>query len=80
VEHAFEWPLHLDEVGHVVQDQLKVWVALQVVEVGPVAGDEIVHPDHPVAYREQAVAEMRAEKPGGAAYEDAHATGRPILS
>src|SRR5439155_11377385 len=80
VEHTLEWPLHLDEVGDVVQDQLKVRVALQVIEVRPAPGDEVVHPNHPVAEREQAVAEMRAEKPGGAGYEDAHATGRPMLS
>src|SRR5207249_10113611 len=80
VEHALEWPLHLDEVGDVVQDQLKAGVALQVVEVRPVAGDEVVHPVAPVDEREQAVAEMRAEKPRGAGYEDAHATGRPMLS
>ena len=49
-------------------------------EVGLVAGDEVVHPDHAVAEREQAVAEVRAEKPAGAGYEDTHATGRPMLS
>src|SRR2546426_3471164 len=24
VEHALEWPLHFDEVGHVVEDELEV--------------------------------------------------------
>src|SRR5205809_7208315 len=80
VEHALEWPLHLDEVGHVVQDQLEVRVALQMVEVRSVPGDEVVHPDHPVAQREQPVAEMRTEESSGTRYEDAHATGRPMLS
>ncbi len=80
VQHTVERPFQLDEVGHVVQDQLEARVALQMQEVALVAGDEVVHPDHAVAEREQAVAEVRAEKPSGARYEDAHATGRPMLS
>src|SRR2546426_4991074 len=80
VEHALEWPLHFDEVGHVVEGELEVRVALEMLEVGSVPGDEVVHPDHPVAQREQPVEEMRTEKSSGTRYEDAHATGRPMLS
>src|SRR2546421_9559291 len=53
VEHALEWPLHFDEVGHVVEDELEVRVALEMLEVGSVPRDEVVHPDHPVAQRER---------------------------
>ena len=80
MEHAFEGPLHFDEVGDVVQDQLKAGMAFQMIEVRAIAGDEVVHPHHSVTEGEEAVAEVGAEEPRSAGYEDAHATGRPMLS
>ena len=80
VEHALERSRDLDEVRDVVENELKVGVTLEVLEVCLVAGAEIVHADHAVAQGQQSVAQVRAEKAAGAGYEDAHATGRPMLS
>src|SRR4029077_19737939 len=80
MEHALERSLDLDEVRDVVKNELKVGVTLEVLEVGLVPGAEVVHADDAVAQREQSVTQMRAEEPCRAGYEDAHATGRPMLS
>src|SRR5207245_10336635 len=80
VEHALERSRDLDEVRDVVENELKVGVTLEVLEVCLVAGAEIVHAAHAVAQGQQSVAQVRAEKAAGAGYEDAHATGRPMLS
>ncbi len=80
MEHALERALELDEVGHVVLDELKAGVALQVGDVRGFARDEVVHPDHAVPLREQPVAQVRAQEPRGPGYEDAHARRRPRLS
>ena len=80
VEHAVQWPLQLDEVGDVVEDELEVAVTFQVGEIGRRARDEIVHADHPVTLREQPVAQVRPEESRGPGYEDPHARWRPMLS
>ena len=55
-------------------------MAFQMIEVRAIAGDEVVHPHHSVTEGEEAVAEVGAEEPRRTGYEDAHATGRPMLS
>ena len=51
----------------------KRFVPHQMGDVVGVPGDEVVEPDHRVAVREESVAEMRAEKAGGAGDEHSHA-------
>src|SRR5437773_10749173 len=80
MEHAVERSLDLDEVGDVVQHELKIALVPQVSDVGRGAGDEVVHPHDAMTLPEQPVAQVRAEKTRGPRYEDAHASGRPMLS
>jgi hypothetical protein len=80
IEHALERPLDVDERGHVVANELKLRVVLEVRDVRGAAGDEIVHPDDPMPRREQPVTEVGAEKACDAGYEDAHTSRRPMLS
>ena len=80
MEHAVERSLDLDEVGDVVQHELKIAVVPQVSDVGRGARDEVVHPHDAMSLREQPVAQVRPEESCGPGYEDAHASGRPMLS
>ena len=80
MQDGVQGPLELDEVRDVVEDQLEVGVAPQVGDIGRVPREEVVHPDHPVALGQEAVTQVRAKEPRRARYEDAHATGRPMLS
>ena len=80
VQDGVQGPLDLDEVRHVVQDELEVVVAPQVGDIGGVPGQEVVHPDHAVALGQEPVTQVRAQEPRRARYEDAHARGRPMLS
>ena len=80
VQHPIERTLDLDEVRDIVQHELKAGMLAEVGDVGRVTGEEIVHSDDAVILCQQPVAQMRPEKPRGPGYEDAHATGRPILS
>ena len=64
--------------GTLVPHEVPLGVALEMDDVRRIARDEVVHPHHLVPGGEQAVAEMGAEEPRGAGYEDAH--GRPMLS
>jgi hypothetical protein len=41
-----------------VLDEAVVLVAEEVLDVGGIAGDEIVHPDHPMPFREEAIGEV----------------------
>ena len=70
----------VDERADVVADELQAAVVLEVGEVGGRSRDQVVHADHGVPEREQPVAEVAAEEPGRAGYEEAHARRRPILS
>src|SRR5262245_48409903 len=80
VQNAVERAGGLDEFGDGVADELKPGVAGQVREVGGIAGEVVVDADDLVALAQQFVAEMRAEKPRRPGYEEAHASGRPMLS
>ena len=72
VKHPVERPLHVDEVRHVVLDELELLSPDQMGDVVRRAGDEIVHTHHPVTLCEEAVTEMGAKEAGGAGDEDAH--------
>src|SRR5256885_12927734 len=52
VEHAVERSLDLDEVGDVVQHELKIALVPQVSDVGRGARDEVVHPHDAMALHE----------------------------
>jgi hypothetical protein len=44
----------------------KAFVSLQVGDVFGVAGDEVIQPNHFMSFRQETVAEVRAEKSSGA--------------
>ena len=50
----------------VLLDEAEILVAGEVLDVGEVSGDQVIDRDHPMAFREQAVGQVRAEKPGAA--------------
>ncbi len=47
---------------HVVLDEPVILVAGEMLDVGEIAGDEIVDGDHAMAFRQEPVGEVRAEK------------------
>jgi hypothetical protein len=72
VEHPVERTRHVQELRHVLLDELEVRAPQQVRDVVRRPGGEVVHPDDLVPLREEAVAEVGAEKAGRAGDEDAH--------
>ena len=62
VEDEVERAGQVDVVGHVVLDEHEV-AAGQVLEVGPVARDEVVHADDGVPAVEEVFGEMRSDEP-----------------
>ena len=74
MEDVVEVSRHVDELRDVVVGELEVLIGEQVLDVGEVARDEVVHPDDVTALLEEAVAQMGAEKAGGAGDEDAFAS------
>jgi hypothetical protein len=55
--------------GHVVIHE-REGIAAQMLNVLKAPGFEVVDADHPVAAGDQVVAEVRAEEPGSASYND----------
>jgi hypothetical protein len=80
MKDAIERTLDLDIRAHVVADELPMRMARQMRDVRRISRDKIVHPDNRRTGLEQPIAQVRAEKPGRACYEDAHAKRRPMLS
>ncbi len=60
--------------------KLEARVTDEVRNVVGMAGQEVVHPDHRVALRQETVAQVRPEEACGAGHEDAHQIFLPIAS
>ena len=60
-----------DRQRDVVADQFEVRLAQQVGDVRLLAGEEVVQADHVVAFVDQPLAEVRAEKAGPAGDQNA---------
>ena len=56
----------VEVLGDVLLDEAVVRITLQVVEVGRVAGDEVVHADDAESFRQKTVGEMAAQESGSA--------------
>ena len=69
-----ERALELDVVRDVVLHEDEV-AADQVLDVGDVAGQEVVHPHHGVAAVEQVLGEVRPDEAGGAGDESSAGIG-----
>jgi hypothetical protein len=62
--------LEVERMGHVVADQFEVGLIEQVVDVGLLAGEEVVEADDVVALLDESIAQVRAEEPGAAGDEN----------
>ena len=61
--------LDVERKGHVVAEQLETLVIEQVLDIAPRTGEEIIGAKHIGAFRQQALAKMRAEEAGSAGHE-----------
>jgi hypothetical protein len=50
-------------------DELEILISGQVPDVRCVAGDQIVDGNHPLAFRQQSIAQMRSKKTSGTGYD-----------
>ena len=58
-----------NEIGNVVPDESIIFVASQMSDVGNIPGDQIVDRDDTMPFGQQAIGQMRSEKPGGAGHD-----------
>ena len=58
-----------DVVGDIMANEAKVGIPGQVLDVGHVAGDQVVNGNDAVAFSEEPVAEVGAEKPRAAGHD-----------
>ena len=73
VQHDVEFVLHPERGRDVVPDELELRVGAEVVEVRQVAGDHVIDGDDVVPFGQEPLAEVRADEPGSAGDEGAHA-------
>src|SRR5438105_3370765 len=70
MEDVVEGPLHLDEMRHVVVHEREARMVLQVGDILPITGDQVVHADDIESLLDEAIAEMGAEEACSAGDED----------
>ena len=66
VQDGVQAPGHVDELGHVLVDEVELRLGGQVLDVAQRAGDQVVHADHLVAFGQEAIGEVAAEETGAA--------------
>jgi hypothetical protein len=66
VQHPIHRPIHFQRATNVPLAKGKRWVTLQMLEISRRARNEIIQPDHGVAFPDQPVAEVRTDKAGRA--------------
>ena len=64
-----------NKIGNVVPDKSIIFVAGQMSDVGNIAGDQIVDRNDTMPFGQQAIGQMRSEKPG-ATGDDGNGLGR----
>ena len=52
--------------GDILLDEAEILIPTQVRDVVDASGDKIIDPDHPVAFGQQVICQVRAEKSGSA--------------
>src|SRR3989440_3504680 len=89
--HVVDRTRRRGEVEDIVHGTAVVWVCdvqlqkfkprfiLQMSDVGPSAGDQIVHTNYAMAFAQKSVAEMGAQKSGAAGDQNAHLLRPRIL-
>lgn len=66
MEHAVERTIHFERPANIPLPELEQTIALQVLNIGGIARNEVVDAHHIVAFRNQPVTKMRADETGGA--------------
>ena len=69
VQDVIQLPRYVHKSAHIVMVELKLRELKQMGQVVHVACDQVVHADDMVAFLDKAVAEVRAQKAGGAGDE-----------
>jgi len=80
MQHAVEGAVDLNEGRDVLVAEFEVGLAGEMGEIGGIAGELIIHPQHAMPGAKEAVNQVRSEEPCRPGYEDAHPSGRPMLS
>ena len=60
----------MNELGHIVVVEFKLFQLEQVTDIIQAAGDEVIHTDHLVTLFDEPVAKMRTQKPGCSCYQN----------
>ncbi len=71
MQDVIQFAFDVDELADVVVVKLEPIQARQVLDVAQVAGDEVVHADDMVSFRDEAVTQMRSKEPRCTGDEDA---------
>ena len=58
--------LQMDWLNHVRVDEFEVRMSIQLTDVGICSGEHIVQADYFISFEQQALAEVRADKPSSA--------------
>src|SRR5437588_193600 len=69
---------HLQRLRDIVLDEGETRVAAEVLNIGGVAGDEVVYTDYVMAFGQEAVAQVGADEAGAPGDEGAHELGSPF--
>ena len=80
MQHRIYWAVDVDVVGDIVIDEGKVFVSSKMGDVPGVAGDEIVHRNDRVAFGQETITEMRANKASAASDEYTQWSDLPTMS
>jgi len=62
MQHSIKGAFDVNEVSHIVVDEMKMSIAREMGDVSSVSGDQVVNADDLMAFGEEAIAKMRAEK------------------
>jgi hypothetical protein len=62
VKHGIYFFGNEDKVRYVMADERKILVGSQMCQILRISGDEIIHPDHFMAFPQKPIAKMTAQK------------------
>lgn len=65
--------LDIERKGHVMAHEFEARIAVEMVDVAPRAGEQIVRAQHLMPLAEQPVDQVRSDEPGSSRYQDAFA-------
>ena len=74
MEDVLDGSVWLKRFAHIVSDELKVWVRGEMGDVGFAARDEVIDAQDAYAFRDEPIAQVRADEPRSSRDEDVHLT------